>query len=228
MGVVFCAWAKSKTTDKSLNSTWFICVNWARILNGSVFCRPVKFFIRLKIRPTPCERSPKLVCVFLRWHLTIPLSDCWIQKNYSRTLLTNGHLFTTVTLFCPGGQSIHWLLFKPLYDGNGHKSVSPTAKITSRQRPVFSATDEKSRMVMTFDTYGVPIHKFKPLKGACSKHKMLTILIANVANLARSVALKFGSSFLCVFCLCYIIYDWITFMGYSKNELRTINMLYPS
>ena len=22
---------------------------------------------------------------------------------------------------------------------------------------------------MTFDTYGVPIHKFKPLKGACSK-----------------------------------------------------------
>ena len=56
MGVVFCAWAKSKTIDKSLNSAWFICVNWARILNGSVFCRPVNFFIRLKIRPTPCER----------------------------------------------------------------------------------------------------------------------------------------------------------------------------
>ena len=35
------------------------------------------------------------------------MSDCWIQKNYSRTLLTNGHLFTTVALFCPGGQSIH-------------------------------------------------------------------------------------------------------------------------
>ena len=107
MGVVFCAWAKSKTIDKSLNSAWFICVNWARILNGSVFCRPVNFFIRLKIRPTPCERSLKLFCVFLRWHLKIPVSDCWIQKNYSRTLLTNGHLFTTVTLFCPGGQSIH-------------------------------------------------------------------------------------------------------------------------
>ena len=76
---------------------------------------------------------------------------------------------------------------------------------------------------MTFDTYGVPIHKFKPLKGAYSKNKMLTILIANVANLARSVTLKFGSSFLCVFCLCYIIYDWITVTGYS-----TINMLYPS
>ena len=83
-------------------------------------------------------------------------------------------------------------------------------------------------MVMKFDTYGVPIHKFKPLKGACSKHKMLTTLIANVANLTRSVTLKFGSSFLCVFCLCYIIYDWITVMGYSKNELSAINMLYPS
>ena len=143
MGVVFCAWAKSKTIDKSLNSAWFICVNWARILNGSVFCRPVNFFIRLKIRPTPCERSLKLFCVFLRWHLTIPLCDCWIQKTYSRTLLTNDHLPKTVTLFCPGGQSIHWPLFKPLYNGNGHKRVSPTAKITSRQRPVFSATDEK-------------------------------------------------------------------------------------
>ena len=91
MGVVFCAWAKSKTIDKSLNSAWFICVNWARILNGSVFCRPVNFFIRLKIRPLPCERSLKLFCVFLRWYLKIPVSDCWIQKNYSRTLLTNGH-----------------------------------------------------------------------------------------------------------------------------------------
>ena len=226
MSVVLCTWAKGKTTDKSLNSTWFICVNWARILNGSVFWRPVKFFIRLKIRP--CERSLKLFCVFLRWHLTIPLCDCWIQKNYSRTLLTNDHLSTTVTLFCPGGQSIHWLLIKPLYNGNGHKSVSPTAKIISRQGQFFQRLMKKSRMVMTFDTYGVPIHKFKPLKGACSKHKMLTILIANVANLARSVALKFGSSFLCVFCLYYIIYDWITVMGYSKNELSTINMLYPS
>ena len=201
-------------------------MNWARILNASVFCNPVKFFIRLKIRPTPCERSLKLFCVFLRWHLKIPVSDCWIQKNYNRTLLTNGHLFTAATLFCPGGQSIHyvrckftcklafiwtkqtnpynqgyirrtrqsnpykqeyissvssvknvvtsceslqrvtpynnknssrdlkgretgnpaathWLLFKPLYNGNGDKSVSPTAKIISRQRPVFSATDEK-------------------------------------------------------------------------------------
>ena len=85
---------------------------------------------------------------------------------------------------------------------------------------------------MKFDTYGVQIYKFKPLKGplkgAYSKHKMLTTLIANVANLTRSVALKFGSSFLCVFCLCYTIYDWITVMGYSKNELSTKNMFYPS
>ena len=83
-------------------------------------------------------------------------------------------------------------------------------------------------MVMTFDTYDVPIHEFKPLKGACSKHKMPTTLTANVANLTCSVTLKFGSSFLCVFCQYYIISDWITFMGYSKNKLSTINMLYPS
>ena len=101
MGVVFCAWTKSKTTDKSLNPTWFICVNWARILSGSVFCGPVKFFIRLKIRPTPCERSLKLFCVFFRWHLKIPLSDCWIQKNYSRTLLTSGHLSQRSLYFVP-------------------------------------------------------------------------------------------------------------------------------
>ena len=101
MGVVFCAWTKSKTTDKSLNPTWFICVNWARILNGSVFCRPVNFFIRLKIRQTPCERSLKLFCVFLRWHLTIPLCDCWIQKNYSRKLLTDGRLSQRPLYFVP-------------------------------------------------------------------------------------------------------------------------------
>ena len=59
--------------------------------------------------------------------------------------LYNGHFFG------PGRQSIHWLLYNPLYNGhlkgNGrycfNKSVSPTAKLTSHQRPVFSAANEQ-------------------------------------------------------------------------------------
>ena len=36
------------------------------------------------------------------------------------------------------------------------------------------------------------------------------------------------SKLFCVFYLyIYIIYDWITIMGYSKHELGTINMMYP-
>ena len=37
-------------------------------------------------------------------------------KFYSRTS-PNGNLSTTATLFCLGGQSIHLLLFIPLYNG---------------------------------------------------------------------------------------------------------------
>ena len=37
--------------------------------------------------------------------------------------LHNGHLITMATFFCPGGQSILWLLFKPLY--NGHFRLCP-------------------------------------------------------------------------------------------------------
>ena len=43
-----------------------------------------------------------------------------MTRNYSRTF-TNGHLSTKATFFC--GHSIHWLLFKPLY--NGHFILSP-------------------------------------------------------------------------------------------------------
>ena len=49
-------------------------------------------------------------------------AGCKQSNNYSRTS-ANGHLYTTATLFCPGRQSIHWLLFKPLY--NGHLLLSP-------------------------------------------------------------------------------------------------------
>ena len=49
-------------------------------------------------------------------------AGCKQSNNYSRTS-ANGHLYTTATLFCPGRQSIHWLLFKPLH--NGHLLLSP-------------------------------------------------------------------------------------------------------
>ena len=54
------------------------------------------------------------------------------------------------------------------------------------------------------------------------------ILMANVANLDRFVTLKFDSkhcfSFFCVFITIYIIYDWITIIGFSKHEFSAINM----
>ena len=127
--------------------------------------------------------------------------------------------------FCHGGQSIHWLLFKPLYNGNGHWTASLTAKITSRQRPVFSATAKKSGMVAKFDPYGglvvnpgdlilIVFHLFW-----CRKYKLSTILVANVESLNRFVMKIFWFKtffklfLLCVFVLSlYTIYDWITFI----------------
>lgn len=39
--------------------------------------------------------------------------------------------------------TVHTLtLANPLYNGKGHYSTSPTAKITSRKQPVFSATNK--------------------------------------------------------------------------------------
>ena len=53
-------------------------------------------------------------------------------KNLYKQVSTNDHLSTTATsvsFFCFDGQSIQWLLFKPLYNGNGQQSASPTAKL---------------------------------------------------------------------------------------------------
>ena len=107
---------------------------------------------------------------------------------------------------------------------------------TSRQRPVFSATDElKTKnlgMVTNFDPYSalmidrgdrilIVFHFF-----CCSKHKLSTILIAIVASLVRFITLTLRfKKLLKFFCLFYL-YDWITIMAYSKNELGTINTLY--
>ena len=57
-----------------------------------------------------------------------------------------------------------------------------------------------------------------------SKHKMSTILIANVANLARFVTLTFWFKklfkFSCVYYLYnYMIHDWTTILGYIRREL---------
>ena len=67
--------------------------------------------------------------------------------------------------------------------------MSPTAKITSRQWPVFSASYEKSRMVMEFDPYDTLIinsgnHILILFHLNCnSKHELSTILIYRVFSL---------------------------------------------
>ena len=61
---------------------------------------------------------------------------------------------TKATLFCPGGQSIDLLLFKPLYNGNGHERMSPTAEINSRHRPEFFGDWWKSQEWSRIDPYG--------------------------------------------------------------------------
>ena len=93
----------------------------------------------------------------------------YLCEVYSRSS-TNGHLFTTATFFCPGGQSIHSLctdvpppsekksgeetLF-PIFSEGGGTSVQrlsihcihTTATSPQRQQPVFSATDEKVKNI---------------------------------------------------------------------------------
>ena len=67
-----------------------------------------------------------------------PLYENTISNKFSeKFILKYSRTSTNVYFFCPRGQSIHWLSLKPLYNGNGHRSVSPTAKITSPQRLVF-------------------------------------------------------------------------------------------
>ena len=72
----------------------------------------------------------------------------------------------------------------------GALGKSPIAKITSRQRPVFLATDEKvknghelinrgNRILILFHLY------------CCSTRKLSTILSADLANLTRFVTLTF-------------------------------------
>ena len=39
-----------------------------------------------------------------------------MSNLHERPTLLNGQLSTTATLFSPGGQSMHWILSKPLYN----------------------------------------------------------------------------------------------------------------
>ena len=57
-----------------------------------------------------------------------------------------------------------------------------------------------------------------------SKHKF----IATVANVENAESCwHFDWVFLCILFL-YIVYGWITILGYSKYELGTINLLYSN
>ena len=73
----------------------------------------------------------------------ITLSKITVKPSLTATSRQQPPLYIG-RFFCPGRQYTHWLLFKPVYNSNGHESVSPIVKITYQQQPAFSsATDEK-------------------------------------------------------------------------------------
>ena len=90
---------------------------------------------------------------------------------------------------------------------------------------------KKSRMVIKFDPYcALMINRSNHARivfhfHCCSKHKLSTIC----TDLACFVTLTFQFKTLFkffVYLFLYIIYDWITTMGYSQHEFSMINMLY--
>ena len=90
---------------------------------------------------------------------------------------------------------------------------------------------KKSRMVIKFDPYcALMINRTNHTRivfhfHCCSKYKLSTICM----DLACFVTLTFRFKTLFkffVYLFLYIIYDWITIMGYSQHELSMINMLY--
>ena len=109
-------WRKKNALLSLFVSTWWIIAmpaHKARNFKSVESCRTVE---------RADDPSVKYVTLcFIRSQVTSSptkiLMDCW----YSRTF-TNGHLSTTATFF--GGQSLHWLLFKPLY--KGHFLLPPT------------------------------------------------------------------------------------------------------
>ena len=90
---------------------------------------------------------------------------------------------------------------------------------------------KKSRMVIKFDPYcALMINRSNHTRivfhfHCCSKYKLSTIR----TDLACFVTLTFRFKTLFkffVYLFLYIIYDWITIMGYSQHEFSMINMLY--
>ena len=90
---------------------------------------------------------------------------------------------------------------------------------------------KKSRMVIKFDPYcALMINHSNHTRivfhfHCCSKYKLSTIC----TDLACFVTLTFRFKTLFkffVYLFLYIIYDWITIMGYSQHEFSMINMLY--
>ena len=90
---------------------------------------------------------------------------------------------------------------------------------------------KKSRMVIKFDPYcALMINRSNHTRivfhfHCCSKYKLSPIC----TDLACFVTLTFRFKTLFkffVYLFLYIIYDWITIMGYSQHEFSMINMLY--
>ena len=119
-----------------------------------------------------------------------------VNKFYSRTS-TNGHLSYNGH-YILSRRTVHTFTLipqrPPLYPtATATKRMSPTVKIISRQKPVFSAINEKVMnghelaRLWSIDRGNrilILLHLY-----CCSKQKLSTILKANVANLARFLTL---------------------------------------
>ena len=127
------------------------------------------------------------------------VNSYFIFTFYIRTS-TNGHLSTTATLFCPGGRSIHLLLFKPLLDG--HLSTAATDVNACSQLPKYSLDngqffygDFRAMKSLTFNLYGTfMINRSNHIiytATVSNNHYLRMILIANVSNLSRFISLTF-------------------------------------
>ena len=82
-----------------------------------------------------------------------------ILKFYSRASI-KGHLSATASFFALADRkSIHWLLFKPLYNGQlsttaAGTKVRPQHNNLSTTDSFFQLTDKMSRMATKFEPYG--------------------------------------------------------------------------
>ena len=192
---------------------------WPPLYNGHLSTmatslqRPLLYYGHLSTTATSPQRAPlyyghlSTMATSLLWP---PLHNGHLSTTATspqRAPLYYGHLSTMgtslqrsplstslATFFCSDGQSIQWLLFNPLCNGNVHYSTSPSAKITTRQQLAFSTTDKWSQewsrnLISMAGWWSWQSLWLCSIQYYCSKRKLSTILMANVASPARLVML---------------------------------------